>query len=250
MLPLAEMVLAVAWTFGANGYLIERQAAGSDMLPAAWLAPVSRRVEVAFHGRADWMMAFYVADRAAGARRVVLYAPYYLAPGGLAPSSSMAVDVAEYYYHALLEAALDLEMADGSSYAAWVEARAAKLMTAVPEAQRLSVYAAALADFGAHLLSIRNELARLAERQGAAGRDLCRLVDRPASLFGLWRRSFVDGPYAGGAFVSDGTGLPRWQEGEQPIERVDKDRFVAEVLGVDWEGEPKGDFAEMCGNGA
>jgi hypothetical protein len=267
MIPLAEMVLAVAWTFGANGFLIERQMAGTRDLPAAWLAPVGRRVEVAFHDRDDWAMAFYLTGRASGAAaggaapppaaaesappnpgpRIVLYAPYYLAPGGLAPPSAMAVDVAEYYFHALLEAALDLELeASGSPYAAWAEARAAELMTAVPPSQRSAVYASALADFGAHLLSIRNELTRVAERHAAGGRDVCLTLDQPASLFGLWRRSFAGGSYPGGTFVQDGAGTPRWTEGRQPLERVDKQRFVAELLGAGWVGEPRLDFGALC----
>ena len=267
MISVAELVLAVAWTFGANGFLIERHLAGASTLPVAWVEPVSHRVDVAFHDRADWAMAFYVSGNASGAPprhasetpsgssaartavppRLVLYAPYYLAPEGLTPPPHMAVDIAEYYFHALLEAALDLELhAAESPYAVWMEARAAERMTAVPEAQRLPIYVSALAEFGAHLLSIRNELTRVAERQAVAGRDLCRQLDREASLFGLWHRGFASGRYAGRAFVSNGAGPPRMTPGRQPLERVDKDRFVREILGVDWVGEPRRDFATLC----
>ncbi len=254
-----EMVLAFAWTFGANGFLIERQLTGVEALPAAWLEPVAERASIVFHAREDWAMAFYVAPRASSATlagapgmppveaagpHLALYAPYYLAPGGLVAASRMPVDVAEYYFHALLEAALELER--GSAYADWIEERAAELMTGTPEEQRATAYAAALADFGAHLLAIRNEIARAAERQAAAGRDLCRHLDQPASLFGLWRRSLTGGRYAGGYFASDGEGPPRWTTSRQALERSDKDRFLVELFGVDWSGDPREDFEAVC----
>ncbi len=119
-------------------------------------------------------------------------------------------------------------------------------MTEAPPAQRTAAYASALADFGAHLLSMRNEIARLAEHQVAAGRDLCRLLDQPASLFGLWRRSLDAGRYPGGYFVSEAGGPPRWVISRQALEHTDKDRFLTEVLGVTWTGEPREDFEALC----
>ncbi len=236
------MVLAFAWIFGANGFLIERQLDGVEALPSAWLDPVADRASIVFHAREDWAMAFYVAPEAeAAGPRIALFAPYYLAPGGLVAASRMPVDVAEYCFHALIEATLDLE-----SDRAWIEERAAELMTDVPRAQRAAAYAAALADFGAHLLAIRNELSRVAERQAATGRDLCQLLDQPASLFGLWRRSLTGGRYAGGFFAPEADGTPRWAESRQALERADKDRFLAEIFGVAWSGEPREDFEALC----
>ncbi len=253
-----EMVLAFGWTFGANGFLIERQLAGVEVLPEAWLEPVAEHSRVVFHDREDWAMASYLPAAppapagavAAAGPRIALFAPYYLAPSGLVAASAMSVDVAEYYFHALVEATLDPNVSDtplrgashSSSYRVWIEARAGDLMTEAPPAQRTAAYASALADFGAHLLSMRNEIARLA----AAGRDLCRLLDQPASLFGLWRRSLESGRYPGGYFVSDAGGSPRWVISRGALERTDKDRFLAEVLDVTWTGEPRQDFEVIC----
>ncbi len=257
MFPVAEMVLAFAWTFGANGFLIERQLSGVDTLPLAWLEPVVRRTDVTFHARPDWAMAYYLptgpavsgvrvgktGHQLAARSRLALYAPYYLAPDGLVGVSGMPVDVAEYYFHALIEAALDHDR--DSAYGEWTTERATELMTEVPEPHRRSAYASALADFGAHLLSIRNEISRLAERRDVDG-DLCRLISVPASLFGLWRRSVEDGAYAGGYFAAEGAGPPRWITTQQALERADKERFLAEIFGVTWSGDPRLDFRAVC----
>ncbi len=253
-----EMVLALAWTFGANGFLVEHQLAGVETLPVAWLEPVADRVHVVFHAREDWAMAFYDASGAtpapagdalaggssANGPRLTLFAPFYLAPGGLVEPSQMPVDVAEYYFHALIEAALDIERE--SAYAGFMGERAVELMAEVPVTHRSSAYGSALADFGAHLLSIRNEIARLAERRAAAGGDLCGLLDQPASLFGLWRRSIDSGTYAGSYFSAGDDGPPRWVQSRRALDRSDKDRFLAEILGVDWSGDPARDFAAIC----
>ncbi len=239
-MPLAEVILAFAWVFGANGFLIERQLGSSDVLPAAWLEPVAEHVRVVFHGREDWAMAFYDEDDP----RVALFAPYYLAPDGLVAASRMPVDVAEYYFHALIEAALDLGSGPGS--AGWLDERATELLSEVPPAHRREAYVSALADFGAHLLAMRNEIARVAGRQAAAGRDVCRHLDQPASLFGLWRRSIAGGAYAGSFFTAGDGGPPRWVQTRQSLERSDKDRFLAEILGVAWTGDPRRDFEAIC----
>lgn len=271
MISVAEVVLAFAWVFGANGFLIDRQLAAAEALPAAWARPVAERAQVVFHGREDWAMAFYVPGRVSGSSaglvpgsslaagqgrprldtgppRIALFAPYYLAPEGLVAASEMPVDVAEYYFHTLIEAALDLalERDASASSARWMGERSARLLTGVPEAQRLSAYTSALADFGAHLLSIRNEVERAAARQAASGRDLCRLLDRPASLFGLWRQSIASGSYTGGYLTSEAGAASRWARSRQALDRSDKDRFLAEVLGVAWSGDPRSDFESMC----
>ena len=208
--------------------------------------------------------------------RLFLFAPYYLATDGLVAVSRMPVDVAEYYFHALLEASLDLG-SGGAAYAAWAEARAAELMSEVPAAQRRQAYRAALSDFGAHLLSIANEISRAARRQAAAGRDICRLLGvrpshrttprpeglgqerdpedrvtgalgRPASLFGHWERSFSGGNYRDGYHLSSpGLSSPgRREESRQPLGFQDKERFLREVLGATWSGCSGRDFAALC----
>ncbi len=266
MIASAEVVLAFAWAFGANGFLIERQLAGIEDLPLAWAAPLADHANIVFHAREDWSMAFYlpaVADpvspadvpqeREQGEPRLVLFAPYYLAPDGLVDISRMPVDVAEYYFHALAEAALDLEIggalhrrgAGKAPYAVYLKQRAAELMIDVPQTHRLAAYTSALADFGAHLLAIRNETWRAARRQTAAGSDICRHLEQPASLFGLWRRSLAGGSYTGGYYASNG-GSPRWLRSRQMLDRSDKDRFLAELFGVAWSGDPEQDFEAMC----
>ncbi len=248
-----QLVLAVAWTFGANGFLIESQLAGANALPAAHLLPVAGHARIVFHDRPDWAMAFYLpaADPdSAPDPRLFLYAPYYLAPGGLVAASGMPVDVAEYYLHAVVEASLDLERAAGSSYWRWTRARAGELMAEVTEPQQLAAYIAALADFGAHLLSIRNEIWRAAERQAASGRDLCRHLDRPASLFGLWRRSLGESSYFGTYRMPGEDGTSRQSRSRQPLAPADKARFLTEVLGIAWTGDPAADFAELCAGSA
>ncbi len=192
-------------------------------------------------------MAFYLppsGDPGSPEGRLFLHAPYYLAPSGLAAPSRMPVDVAEYYFHALLEASLDLDRAAGSRYATWTRQRASELMADVPEAQRPDSYLGALSDFGAHLLSMRNEVWRLAKRQAAAGRDVCRHLDSPASLFGLWRQSIEQGAYFGSYYLPAGGGVP--SQSRRPLTRSDKARFLTEILGVVWAGDPATDFAGLC----
>lgn len=278
----ADLVVAFAWLFGANGALIERHVDAAPGLPSAWLRPVAARSRIVFHPHRDWPMAFYVApdrggdlpsgdrlggdrlagDRGAGAApvgraaasaeapRVFLFAPYYLAADGLVAAADMPVDVAEYYFHALLETRFDYEMhRRTSSFAASVARRAAELMADVPQAHRSTAYLEAAADFGAHLLSIANEISRLARRQAAAGKDICRLVDHPASLFGLWRRSFTSGTYPGRypppEDPNGAAGRP-WATTARGLTDSDKRIIVRDLLASDWSGDPARDFAWLC----
>ncbi|MCP3963228.1 MAG: hypothetical protein GY719_35760 [bacterium] len=249
MIDTAELIVAFAWTLGANGFLITGNA--PEDLPARWLEPVAEHTWVAFHDRDDWAMAFYLPDELAPAGgeskpgRVVLYAPYYLAPDGLRDTGDMPVDVAEHYFHALLESAIK-----GSAYAASVSPRAHELMLDVPESRRLQAYLAAAGDFGAHALSIANELHRAARRQAAAGKDLCELIDHPATLFGSWRRSFAHGLYHG-RYLPPATpenAASEWATSRVALEEEDKLRFTRDVLGSSWTGDPARDFTEMCGS--
>ena len=261
MIALVDVLVALAWTFGANGHLVERPAGASDSWPAAWLEPVADRARIVFHDREDWAMAFYLppeptpaeggaGDAGSDAPRLVLYAPYYLATDGLAAPRDMPVDVAEYYFHALLELALDLEPAVDEAWGARVERRAEKLMAEVPAVQRRSAYLSALADFGAHVLSIANEIDRVARRRRAAGGDVCRLLGSPASLFGMWRRSFEGAAYRGRYLLPAEEGSsPRWATSRLALERRDKDALARLILGVEWSGDPARDFAWLCPEG-
>lgn len=263
MIALAELVLAVAWTFGANGFLLAQPLAGVDAVPGSWLRPLAARARVVFHARPDWAMAFYVPP--AGERglpsdalppgiavgpgpRIFLFAPYYLAHDGLVSSERMSVDVAEYYLHALLDGRLDLESRQpGAAYPAQAAERADLLMQDVPPDLRWSAYLAAASDFGAHVLSIANEIERMARRHEAAGRDLCRSIDQPASLFGLWSWSFASGSYLGHYLISeDGGGALSWRQSRESLARHDKDLLLRSILRVAWSGEPREDFRQLC----
>lgn len=256
MISLAEIVLTLAWTFGANGFLIDRQLDDVQALPLTWLEPVTGRIRIVFHGREDWAMASYlpaavghgVSATDVSYPRLALFAPYYLAPSGLVDISRMPVDVAEYYFHALIEAALDVELGDAppSPYADWMRERAVELMSEIPKAQRLTAYTSALADFGAYVLAVRNEIARAADRQAAIGRDVCRHLEQPASLFGLWNRSLASGRYSGGYFAPESGGSSDWVTSRQALHRADKERFLEELFDVSWTGDPRRDFEEIC----
>ncbi len=261
MIALAELVLAVAWTFGPNGFLLAQPLVGAEGLPASWLQPMTTQARVVFHDREDWAMAFYVPPSNDGTAvppgvaqgpgpRILLFAPYYLATHSLVSSAQMPVDVAEYYFHAVLEGRLDLEMRRRSSaYADLVDERAGELMSDVPPRFQRTAYLAAVSDFGAHVLSIANEIMRASRRQNAAGRDLCRLVEQPASLFGLWTRSFVSTAYPGHYLLPGDANPgdpPRWQQSREPLTRRDKEMLIRGILGSDWSGEVSHDFGWLC----
>ncbi|MEM7583878.1 MAG: hypothetical protein AAF560_10895 [Acidobacteriota bacterium] len=260
-----------------DGRLIERQLATAEALPAAWTQAVTPQVVIVFHDQADLAMAFFVPPPALAQRgdgvpgrvadaappgllasfpaawlqprpRLFLFAPYYLAADGLVPLTRMPVDVAEYYFHALLAARFALEASDSASdWQRWSRQRAELLMAEVPAAQRLTAYRAALSDFGAHLLSIINEIERLQHRRRPGGREICRLVGSPASLFGLWERSFQERAFAGHYPVASSSPDSGWSA---VLEPQDKIAFVREVLGVAWSGEAATDFADFCGEPA
>ncbi len=277
MIIFAELIVGLSWLFGANGFLLERQMETTP-LGVDWVRPVAANARIIFHDQPDWAMAFYVPASAVsvaisrqdvadeilplgdvGRPRVFLYAPYYLKAAGLREASGMSVDVAEYYFHALLEARLDLvESHGGSPYGRFVVGRAAEWMTDVPEAQRTSTYLDAVADFGAHVLSLVQEISRASQRSARsgdkpAGSELCHLLAHPASLFALWRKSLTQGAFVGwfeaNESSSEGTAGPagsQWVVSRQPLTWRDKEMFLREVLGQVWSGDPAHDFTWLC----
>ena len=187
--------------------------------------------------------------------RLFLYAPYYLRAGGLREAPEMSVDVAEYYFHALLEARFDLvEGRGGSAYGSYVVARSANLLADVPESQRGAAYLDAVADFGAHVLSLVQEILRIESRHRPSGArpgsEVCRLLDHPASLFALWRTSLQHGAFVGqfeAERVSAGEADDdRWVISRHPLAWRDKENFLREVFGRAWTGDPAQDFAWLC----
>ncbi len=272
----AELVISLAWVLAPDGQLIARQLEASSAIPSAWVEPVVEQAVIVFHNREDWAMAFFVASTGSGATpaddaqvddqvdghgnghvdgqgvsadlkhspRIYLFAPYYLAGDGLVDLPSMPVDVAEYYFHALIDARLGLEPSGiDPAWQEWLVGRADLLMADVPGMLRLAAYRAAVTDFGAHILSIVNELERLQRRGRASGRDVCRFVRNPASLFGLWERSFDIGAFAGHYPTPED--VPDF-DGSGFLARRDKITFVRDVLGVEWIGDATLDFADFC----
>lgn len=270
MTGLAGLLLSVAWMVGANGGLIARHLASSELAPSlAKPIETAAGTWVVFHHQEPWARAFYappeegftlaalVTDEAALERllpglevpRIFLYAPYYRDGGGLLPLVEMAVDVAEAYFNALLVATLDRELwRDGSTYRRAILERAEAVMAEAPEPQRVEVYLGALSDFGSHLLSVANEIARADRRARARGRDLCGLLDPPLTLFALWRQSIRDISYRGRYRTPPDLegGAVRWLTTRRGLEPLDKALFLEEVLGGAWTGEPARDFAHLC----
>ena len=276
MTGVAEWLLALLFTLGPNGYLIDGQLATPQVqrgLPVSWVGSFSARVWVVFHSWDAAPMALYVPAEglsqvslwsltaASGlprllpgmaAPRLFLFAPYYRSETGMVAIERMPVDVSEHYFHALLEAYLDLEVEHASGiYGAAVAERAAVVMTDVPPRHRREAYLSAVAEFGSHILSLANEVERSEKRQRAAGKDLCALVDHPATLFGLWRRSFHESPYSGGYFLSPEPGsetaaASRWVRSRRFLESRDKELFLQHVLAGFWSGEARSDFEHLC----
>jgi hypothetical protein len=165
----------------------------------------------------------------------------------LAPLETLPIDRAEPFLHALLEARLDrLSVVDGDA-AAELRTRAAELFVELPQEQRESAYHAALADFGATLLTVAHEIGRQERRRRAAGASLCALLERPASLFGHWRRTLGESAFAGLWRRDAGGGAaPEWLPTTAVLAVADKRWLIGRLLGLPWTGDPTRDFAFLC----
>jgi len=245
----AGALLLTALAIGPNGHLLLPSLAPAVVragLPADAFLPLTPRLWVVYHDRRELPMAFYLpaADEpadlslhlfAAGGERVLpglrvprlfLYAPYFRPA---APALDMPLDVAQYFFGALLEALLDL-------------APPADLDERTAGRDREG-YVSALAAFGSHALSVAVELRRSLARLRSAGKDPCAVVDHPATLFGLWRRVFTTEEYRGQVRAP---GQPRqWVLGP-PLTEDDKAYFVDRVFGGFWTGDARRDFGLDC----
>ncbi len=250
--PSALLLLVLA-TFGPNGhFLLPALTPRGDVPSDAFLA-LTPRLWVVFHDHREWPMAFYqgaaaapdasllllaadpAVDRALPRLRVpriFLYAPVYRPGGRLPPAGEMPLDVAQYFFGSLLEALFDLDPPDG------LEEQAAEHGASIPESQRRTAYTSALAEFGSHAMSVAVELARALERQRAAGKDPCRVVDLPATLFGLWGRMFTVNEYRGQYRPPGGH---RWVQGP-PLSARARELFVRDIFGGLWTGDVRRDF--------
>ena len=279
MTGLAGLLLHAFWAFAPDGYLLARQLEGSPLSPALErLYPAIESTWIVWHRQPSWAMAFYSPPEAdlAGVERVAaaalveperllprlavprifLFVPYFGSddpPARLADLESMALDVAENYFHALLEAYLDREARDpASAYLAAARERAGTVMAEVPEPQRLAAYLSAASDFGAHLLSIAHEIGRAERRARSRGGDLCALLDPPRTLFGLWQASVRSASYPGRYTVvavgegDAGGGTVRQVTTRRGLERRDKELFLEHVFGGHWTGDVGRDFGHLC----
>lgn len=266
-------VLAIAAAiFGPDGFAVHRRILAVP--ESAIAAPVDELLAVAdgswvvWHRQRSWARAFYSPPEdsvlllavAAGAGsverllpgleipRLFLHAPTYRPEGTAVGLSAQAVDVAENYYHALVELYLDHQLRQPRSWFRRLAAdRAGEVMAEVPAVHRLEAYADAVSAFAAHLLSIAHEIGRADRRAAARGEDLCALLDPPRTLFGLWRRSVRSGIYRGRyPHADDGGGSPALATSRHGLAETDKRRILDELFDGRWTGEPVEDFAYLC----
>lgn len=263
---------------GPNGWWIDARLGAADdpqraLVPTEWLADTTDSLWLVFHQQDGWQMAFYLepgSEEMAWARampaqasgrferllpqlevpRLFLRADVYRSGQGseiaaLVDPSTLAVDSAEIFYNALLDAHLHL---GGSE--AWTEGsgqRAATTMDRVPESHRDEAFRSAALDLGSHVLSVASEIRRLAQRRDPAA--LCAVLNHPATIFAAWRRAFGDGQFPG-RWQKPGdpeTGRPgQWVTSRDVLTADDRRWFVRSVLGASWTGDPRHDFAALC----
>jgi len=273
MTGLGGLLLIAAGIFGPDGFAVHRQLLAA---PAVALTPAVDSLLAAadgswvvWHRNRSWGRAFYsppqdrvallaVASAAGPVERLLpglelprlfLYAPTYRPGGTVAALSEQAVDVAEYYFHALIELYLDQQLRQPRSwFRRLAEHRGAELMAEVPPASRLQAYADAAGAFAAHLLSIAHEIARADRRAGARGEDLCALLDPPRTLFELWQRSVRSGSYHGRYLRSPdpGGGSAPVSTSRRGLAEADKRQILDQLFQSRWTGDPAHDFAHLC----
>jgi hypothetical protein len=247
------LMLVTLWSSSAfyPGALMRQLAAAErGDLPVAFGLDASLPLRIAFHTDPRLDPARYVQADARGPARLDLYAPYYLRGVHLRPVEDMQVDVCEPYFHALLDAYLRRQIGmPRSALGHELRRRAELAMPDVPRRHRVEAYLDAQASFGAHLLSVANELDRSARRHRARGRSLCHVIDRPLPLLRLWNAVLGGAQYPGAYAIDTAPG----NSGEVYLSRsvlsVDDKRFlVDQVLHEDWSGSVERDLApRLCG---
>lgn len=281
-MPPLHALIHILWLLAPNGGELAAplDRAATDV-PA--LAPLSILAEplgdtwVVYHRREDWGFAFFIPPETpaqglpfppaprtlSGLRvpRLYVNTRTYRADGAPIPPTAMPVDVAEYLFTGLIEGWLSRELERSADFTGWFDARAAVTMAEVPEDQRREAYALAVTGFGAHMLSIANELHRAAGRVRQRGGEPCKLVQSP--LANLWERSFATGSYAGGYFRPSPTAPSPpeagastsessrargpWTKTRAVLSADDKKAWVEKAFGGAWTGRAADDFADLCG---
>jgi hypothetical protein len=219
-------------------------------LPVGFALDESRRLVLAFHRDDAEAPAFFLEGPAGTPPRLVLYGPHYLRGVELRPLLDLPVDLSEGYFQALLEGFLRHQIETGGTLGPELRSRAQATMVDVPPAHRLEAYVDAQASFGAHLLSIVNELDRSELRRRAGGRSLCSHVGGPLPLFSLWERALGESPFPG-AYVARG---PHSEElvrfSRSTLTAADKRFLLERVLDAPWKGPAATDLGPRYCRGA
>lgn len=174
-----------------------------------------------------------------------LYGPVYAPEGRLVPMKELAVDSAEGLFNALLLAYFELEiLASDSPLRRTIYASSRERLPDLALEHQVPAFVQALSDFGSHVLTVANQLNVLEARSRAEGKDLCHLLERPATLFGLWEGMFQQGRYLARFYRPAAEGELRggWTETSVAISPEDKKILTREVLRKDWVGTREKDL--------
>ncbi len=264
---------------GPNGHLLTNalaEPALAQALPVGGFTDLDEDLWLVFHQSEDWPLAFFagreqgvgdlVAQPGLAGERLLpgLWVPRLLldrstyaaaAPtlvsdpkpvlgSRLRPISSLAVDEADALFHALFLRELGLRLGRDPELRQRAVVLAEERMEEVPPPQRLPTFLAMLADFGAHAMTVAQQILRSHGRAAAAD-GLCAALDGEVALFRMWGRVFGDGPYFGSYWLAGEEGRPA-RLTAQPLSSRDKAFFASEIFGGFWSGEAKRDFAWVC----
>jgi hypothetical protein len=208
-------------------------------LPLAFADAVAGDLVVSLRQSPAAPMARYLPATSSAGERLQLHGPFYLRGATLVPVAEMPIDIAEYYFNALLEAHLQRQIGHpGTALGREIRQRAAATMTDVPLEHRVEAYVDALASFGSHLLSVANELERKHVQRASRG-GLCPLLDRDVPLLRLWERIFSSARYPGAYLAAAGS--VRWSRAV--LTARDKQLMLESVLGSEWNGSVHQDLA-------
>lgn len=260
---LAALALTLVSSFGPNGWVLLAHLDPPEVrprMPVDVFVELAPRLWVVLHEDPDRTMAFYDPPAEAGSAlwrlassssssserllpglrvpRIFLFTPYYRPEGRPRTVLDMPVDVAQYFFTALIEAFLDLRPPPG------MDTRSEQYGRGIPPAERRGAYASALSQFGADVLAVAGELRRSLARQRAAGKDPCPVVDHPNTLFVHWGRVFTSVEYRG-MYRPPGAPPGTWSLGP-PLSADDKRYLADRLFGGFWTGDVRRDFELDC----
>jgi hypothetical protein len=179
--------------------------------------------------------------------RLVLFAPLFAPEGKLRPLAELPVDAVEYASHAILEALLDRTAAPHPPAEDQLAVQAAAWFPDLPAEYRRGALIEAYADFGAHLVSLANQIRRSQSTAPTVER-FCLAASRGVGIFTLWRGAFDRQPFPGSYYQV----VPE-QAGALPGERIysahslpgiARRSFVRDILRQAWTGDPVADLLE------